>query len=180
MRFALGLLVPGLILASGCFKPLNLEKYPVPPHTLVIDFGSPVKYVMELKIDGEVIPIRYASKNRRLIVEGLETGKHFFNINSISYVFGPEFEEFHVDPQGGAYFFIQSRKYRSALPKNKAQVSIRAYRKQLRRDGIDVNSVPSHKVRAYFQTRGEREKLWGQPLQDQDKQDGDSESGASD
>ena len=149
-HLGLPLLLSILVSLGGCYKPLNLEKHPIPPKTLVLEFATPVKFVMELRINGEEIPIKYSGKNRRLFVEGLEPGEHFFNIHSISYVFGPEFDSFTVDEGKGAYFFIQSRKYRSALPKNRAQVSIRAYRKKLRKEGVDVDAIATGKVRAYF------------------------------
>jgi hypothetical protein len=140
-----------LLVLAGCYKPLDLEKNPIPPNSLMLEFSAPVRYVMELRIDGELVPIRYARGNRRLLVEGLQPGRHTFNIDSISYVFGPEFERFELNAgQQGAYFFIQSRKYRSALPKSRAQVSIRAYRRQLRKEGIDVKNVEAGKVSASF------------------------------
>lgn len=150
MKKTVCLTLLGLFLLSGCYKLLDLEKNPVPPNSLMLEFSSPVRYVMELRIDDEVIPVRYSRKNRRLLIEGLEPGRHSFNIHSISYVFGPEFENFQVGPNQGAYFFIQSRKYRSALPKNRAQVSIKAYRRQLRKEGIDVKNVAEGKVSATF------------------------------
>ena len=139
-----------LLVVAGCYKPMNLEKTPVPPNTLILEFARPVKFVMDLYIDGNIVPIQYSGKNRILMVEGLKPGNHFVNIHSISYVFGPEFDSFHVDENGGSYFFIQSRKYRSGLPKNRAQVSIRAYRKQLKKEGINVKTVVPGAVRAYF------------------------------
>lgn len=140
-----------LVAAMGwsCHKPLNLEKYPAPPGTLILEFATPVKYVMELKIDGDVVPIKFSGKNRILYVEGLSVGRHDFTIHSINYVFGPEHDKFVIQKLKGAYFFIQARKYRSALPKNKAQVSMRAYRKKLKKEGVDVDA-PTGKIRAYF------------------------------
>ena len=139
-----------LLLLPGCYKPMNLEEQPVPGNTLILEFAQPVKYAMELKIDGKVVPIRYAQKNRVLRIEGLKPGKHYYNIHSISYVFGPEYNEFRVDGDTGAHFFIQGRKYRSALPKNRAQVSIRAYRKKLKKEGIDVKARTPGKIHAFF------------------------------
>jgi len=137
------------ILGMSCYKPLNLDKYPAPAGTLILEFATPVKYVMDLKIDGDTVPIKFSGKNRILYVEGLKPGWHDFTIHSINYVFGPEHEKFQIRGMNGAYAFIQARKYRSSLPKNKAQVSMRAYRKQLKRDGIDVDA-PEGKIRAYF------------------------------
>ncbi len=142
-----------LILLVGCHKTLDVEKNPIPGNTLVLEFVNPVKYSMELKIDGEVVPIKFSGKNRLLWVEGLSPGEHYFNIHSISYVFGPEFNDFTVDETRGAYFFIQSRKYRSALPKNRAQISIRAYRKKLKKEGVDINAVLPGKIRASFRRK---------------------------
>lgn len=140
-----------LALLAGCFKPLNLEKTPVPGNTLILEFAHKIKYPIELEIDGEVIPIRYSGKNRRLWVEGLEPGSHNFVINSIAYVFGPEYDGFQVDENQGAYFFIQSRKYRSSTPQSRSQISIRAYRKKLRREGIDLNKASEEgSLRASF------------------------------
>lgn len=144
-----------LVFLTACWKPLDQELHQIPSGTLALEFASPVKYVMDLKIDGQEIPVNYSSRNRILWVEGLGPGDHTFNVHSISYVFGPEVGKFKLSQDKGAYFFIQSRKYRSSTPKNKAQVSIRAYRKQLKVDGIDAqigveSQSNSGKVRAYF------------------------------
>lgn len=141
----------------GCWKPIDVDKTPIPGNTLALEFSAPVKYVLELKIDGQVIPIRYASKNRILWIEGLKPGKHDYNIHSISYVFGPEVGKFEVAADKGAYAFIQGRKYLSSTPKNRAEVSIRAYRKKLRKEGIDAkigvvdaSAQGEGRIRAYF------------------------------
>lgn len=131
-------LMLGVLCLSSCYKPLNREKFPIPGNTLVLEFATPIKYVIELKIDGEVVPVKYARKNRRLYVTGLKPGTHNVNVHSVSYVFGPEYESFQVDEKTGAYFFIQSRKYRSAIPKDRSRISIRAYRKRLKKEGIDA------------------------------------------
>jgi len=144
------------LVGSGCYRPLGLEEEPVPPGTLVLEFAAPVRYVMDLAIDGSPVPIRFVRKNRVLRVEGLDPGVHTFNIHSISYVFGPEFQSFRVTEDGGAYFFIQQRKYRSSLPKKRANVSIRAYRRDLKKQGIDVREgveigmAGSGRIKAYF------------------------------
>jgi len=148
-----------LLASLACYKPLDVTAHPIPANTLALEFAQPVKFVIDLKIDGETVPVKYGGKNRILWVEGLKPGEHRFNVHSISYVFGPEYENFQVSETGGAYFFIQSRKYRSSLPKNKETVSIRAYRKKLKKDGIDakkgveISESGSGRVRAWF-TRG--------------------------
>ncbi len=129
-----------ILVLGGCYKPLNLEQTPIPGNTLVLEFAAPIRYSMDLFIDGKPVPIKFSKRNKRLWIEGLTPGEHNFNIHSISYVFGPEFDFFRVDEQKGAYFFIQLRKYRSALPKERAQVSIKAYRRQLRKQGVDLNA----------------------------------------
>lgn len=157
MKKMIPLFVLGLSLV-GCWKPLDLEKTPIAGNTLALEFSAPVKYVIELKIDGQTIPVRYTSKNRILWVEGLKPGKHDFNLHSISYVFGPEVGKFEVAADKGAYFFIQGRKYLSSTPKNRSEVSIRAYRKKLRKEGIDVkvgvvdesSAQGEGRIRAYF------------------------------
>ena len=141
------LLLAGL---TGCFKPLDLEKTPIPPNTVVLEFAVPVKFVLELRVDGQEIPVKYTGKNRRLWIENLPSGTHNFNIYSVSYVFGPEFEHFTVDEKTGAHFFIQARRYRSAIPKDRSQVSIRAYRKKLKRQGINVNKKNTTTIKAIF------------------------------
>ena len=140
-----------LILAStlACYRPMDIQKNPVPPNTLILEFASPVNYVMDLHIDGKSVPIQFAGKNRLLYVEGLEPGVHTFTIDSISYVFGPEHHEFEVNTGKGSYFFVQGRKYRSALPKDRAQVSIRAYRRGIKKGEIKADDENS-KIRAYF------------------------------
>ncbi len=137
-------------LSLGCYKPMDLEKNPIPPNTLVLEFAKPVKYVIELYIDGKSVPIRFSEKSRQLWVEGLKPGVHTFNVQSISYIFGPEFDSFRVNEQTGAHFFIQSRKYRSSLPKNRAQLAIRAYRKKLKKEGVNVKKPPPGTVHATF------------------------------
>ena len=154
MKKVLLILCP-LLGLSACWKPINLQAHPIPGNTLALEFSQPVKYVLDLKIDGQSIPIRYASKNRILWVEGLVPGKHDFSINSISFVYGPEVGTFDISNDSGAYYFIQGRKYRSSTPKDRARVSIRAYRKQLKRDGINAKEgVTSEgeggKIRAFF------------------------------
>ncbi|MDJ0838477.1 MAG: hypothetical protein QNK37_18315 [Acidobacteriota bacterium] len=147
------------LIATGCYKPMDTEANPIPGNTLVLEFAAPVRYVMDLSIDGEPVPIRFIKKNRILWVEGLPEGVHTFNIHSISYVFGPEFQKFKVDANRGAYFFIQQRKYRSGLPKAREQVSIRAYRRKLRKEGVDVKKgveigkTGSGPIKAYFTAR---------------------------
>lgn len=157
MKKSILILCP-LLFLSACWKPMDVKTNPIPGNTLALEFSAPVKYVMDLKINGQEIPIRYAAKNRVLWVEGLVPGTHDFNINSISYVYGPEVGKFKITNDEGAYFFIQGRKYRSSTPKNRARVSIRAYRKKLKKEGIDANvGVTSEgeggKIRAFF-TRG--------------------------
>lgn len=139
-----------LVSTTSCYRPLNLEKNPIPGNTLVLEFATPIKYVIELKIDGEVVPVKYTGKNRRLWVEGFKEGTHTVNIHSVSYVFGPEFESFKISQDKGAYFFIQSRKYRSAIPKDRSRTSIRAYRRKLKKDGIDVDQKSSNGLTAKF------------------------------
>jgi len=143
-------LLATLLLTSGCYKPMDLEKNPIPGNTLVLEFATPIKYVIELKVDGEVTPVKYIGKNRRLWVEGLSPGTHNVNIHSVSYVFGPEYETFQVDENAGAYFFIQSRKYRSAIPKDRSRVSIRAYRKRLKQEGVDADNKSASGLTAKF------------------------------
>jgi len=149
-RVAAAALIASTLLVCGCYKPLNLEETPIPPNTLILEFAAPIRYTIDLKIDGETLPIKFGKRNKRLWIEGLEPGEHSFNIHSISYVFGPEFEYFKVNEQRGAYFFIQLRKYRSALPKDRSQVSIKAYRRQLRKDGVDLDAPLGDDLRAYF------------------------------
>jgi hypothetical protein len=113
---------------------------------------------MDLKIDGQEIPVRYSRSNRILWVRGLSPGEHTFTVHSPSYVFGPEFGRFRVAADSGAHFFIQSRAYRSTTPKNKARISIKAYRRQLRKQGINVREgvvadEGENRIRAYFSTR---------------------------
>lgn len=154
---ALGLMLVG----TACWKPIDPEADPIPGNTLVLEFAAPVRYVMTLKINDEEVPIRFGRKNRILYIEGLEPGVHNFNIHSISYVFGPEFQPFRVDADRGAYQFIQLRKYRSGLPKKREQVSIRANRRDLKRQGIDVKEGveigaagdDGGKIRAYFKAQ---------------------------
>jgi len=141
------LLLVGTLLIS-CGKKSLYEPTTVPGNTLVLEFVTKMKYVVSLKIDGNEIPIKYSGRNKTLVVEGLEPGTHHFNLSSISYVLGPEFERFEVSASKGAYAFIQARKYRSALPKAKAQVSIRAYRKSLKAEGISLETEKG--IRATF------------------------------
>lgn len=143
-------LTMGVLCLSSCYRPMNLDKNPLPGNTLILEFATPIKYVLELKVDGEVVPVKYIRKNRRLWIEGLTPGVHSVNIHSVSYVFGPEFEAFKVSDQGGAYYFIQSRKYRSAIPKDRSRVSIRAYRKKLKKEGINVNVETKNGITARF------------------------------
>lgn len=144
--------IPLLLFALylGCYKPMDLEKRPIPPNTLVLEFAKPVKFVIELYIDGKRVPIRFSEKSRQLWVEGLQPGTHSFNVQSISYIFGPEFDSFQVNDKTGAHFFIQSRGYRSSLPKNRAQIAIRAYRKKLKKEGVNVKSPDPGTVHATF------------------------------
>ncbi|PIE01330.1 MAG: hypothetical protein CSA81_12155 [Acidobacteria bacterium] len=128
------------LLALSCSKKESFKIDQVPGNTLIIEFVSKVKYVISLEIDGVDVPIKYSGKNKQLVVKGLKPGTHHFNINSISYVFGPEFSRFTVSDEKGAYAFIQARKYRSALPKEKKQVSIRAYRKSLKKEGVSMET----------------------------------------
>ena len=138
MKKHIALILSLAFLVQGCYKPMDTEANPIPGNTLVLEFAAPIGYVMDLSIDGESVPIRFIKKNRVLWIEGLTPGVHTFNIHSISYVFGPEFQSYKVDDNRGAYLFIQQRKYRSGLPKAREQVSIRAYRRKLKKDGIDV------------------------------------------
>ncbi len=140
------LLVTGLLALSGCWKKVDWGKAAIPANTLVLEFSQPIRYVLDLSVDGKRVPIDYGRRNRVLMITGLKPDTHHFNIHSISYVFGPEFERFEVSNEGGAYFFIQSRKYRSAIPKAKDQTSIRAYRKSSKKD----EELASAKVRAVF------------------------------
>ena len=148
-----------LIAMTSCYKPIDTQVNPIPGNTLALEFAAPIKFVMELSIDGQPVPIRFVGKNRVLRVEGLSPGVHTFNIHSISYVFGPEFDNFRVTDEQGGYVFVQLRKYRSVLPKNRDRVSIRAYRKKLKRQGIDVKEgveigeKGSGKIRAYFSSK---------------------------
>ena len=159
MRKVFVLIAALVLTSSGCYKSLGLEDSPIPGGTLVLEFAAPVRYVMDLSIDGNPVPIRFVKKNRVLRVEGLQPGVHSFNIHSISYVFGPEFQSFRVDESRGAYFFIQQRKYRSSLPKKRANISIRAYRRDLKKQGIDVREgieigdAGSGRIKAYFAAR---------------------------
>lgn len=129
---------------------MNLEKTPIPGNTLVLEFATPIKYVIELKIDGQDVPVQYIGKNRRLWVQGLKPGTHNVNIHSVSYVFGPEYESFSVSEDQGAYFFIQSRKYRSGIPKDRSRVSIRAYRKRLKDEAKATENSPATGIHASF------------------------------
>ena len=43
------------LLLVGCYKPLDLEANPIPGNTLALEFAQPVKFVMDLKIDGQEI-----------------------------------------------------------------------------------------------------------------------------
>ena len=136
---------------TGCHKYFDVENETVPGNTLMLEFSTKVKYVLALKINGQEVPIKYGGNNRVLVVEGLPAGTHNFNINSISYVFGPEFDSFKITQDRGAYFFVQARRYRSGLPKNRAQVSIRAYKRELRQQGIDPEAPVEGKIVAKFQ-----------------------------
>ena len=148
-RSLTGLVLLALLLLPSCSKRFNREN-PIPGNTLVIEFAQKIKYVMSLEIDGKEVPIRYSGGSKVLYVKGLTPGTHNVNIHSISYVFGPEFMAFEVDENKGHYLYIQSRKYRSAVPKNRSQVSIRAYRRKLKEEGIDVKDPEPGQVYAYF------------------------------
>lgn len=134
MRIASCAVLAGLLCLTSCWKRTDWGQADIPPNTLIVEFSQPIKYVFDIAVDGEKVPVKYTSRNRVLKVTGLKPGVHHFNMNSLSYVFGPEFERFKVDEAGGAYFFVQTRKYRSAIPKSRDQVSIRAYRKSLAKD----------------------------------------------
>ena len=114
----------------GCFS--RRPQFDQPPGTLLLEFSHSIRYVLDLEIDGKPVPIEYTGKNRLLLIEGLKPGAHHFNLHSISYVFGPEYERFEIKDGSMVHFFVQSRKYRLGAPKKKEQVSIRAYRKSLR------------------------------------------------
>jgi hypothetical protein len=147
MKKTIALLITGILLLS-CGKKATYDPHSVPGHTLILEFVTKMKYVMSIQIDGVDIPIKYAGKNKHLRIEGLAPGVHHYNIHSISYVFGPEFGRFQVSDQAGAYAFIQARHYRSALPKEKKQVSIRAYRKSLKKEGVSMETPKG--IRATF------------------------------
>lgn len=151
-RFLGWALLLSLMAMPGCLrKRLDLSESGVPGNTLILEFSRSLRYVMDLKIDGEAIPITYGQGRRFLWVEGLAPGPHHFNIHSISYVFGPEFEHFTVTAEEGAYFFIQARKYRIALPKRREQVSIWAYKRHLKKLAEDTSPQTSlQKVTATF------------------------------
>ena len=126
-----------MVACIGCFgKKIDWTQESVSGNTLILEFSRPLKYVMDIQVDGQDVPIRFSSKNKVLRVEGLTPGAHHFNVHSISYVFGPEFGRFHVSDEEGAYVFVLARKYRSALPKERQQVSIRAYHKMLKEKNI--------------------------------------------
>ena len=138
-----GASILALILCSSCF--LRKTQIDQPEGTLLLKFTHSIRYVLDLEIDGKPVPIDYTGGNRFLLVEGLKPGAHHFNLHSITYVFGPEFERFELKAGEKVSFTVQSRKYRTALPKRKEQVSIRAYRKQLakaeRKDPPSAGSV---------------------------------------
>ena len=147
MKPLLTVLLLGLLSVSCSKKsPYSLDS--VPGNTLVLEFVTKMKYVISLEIDGESVPIKYGGRNKTLVVEGLTPGVHHFTIDSISYVFGPEFGRFNISENSGAYVFIQGRKYRSALPKTKEQVSIHAYHKGLKKQGTSLETEKG--IRATF------------------------------
>jgi hypothetical protein len=137
-------------LTLSCHKKIDPEKTPIEGNSLVLEFATPIKFVMSVKIDGVEVPIRYSGGNRVLHVRNIKPGVHNFNIHSISYVFGPEFQPFEVSADRGAYFYIQARKYRSAVPKERSQVSIRAYRRKLKDEGIEAGEAKPGELYAYF------------------------------
>lgn len=144
----LALILVGL---TGCHKYFDVENETVPGNTLMLEFSTQIEYVLTLKVNGKEIPVKYSGNNRVLVIDGLPDGTHNFNIHSISYVFGPEFDNFKITKDRGAYFFVQARKYRSGLPKNRAQVSIRAYRRSLKQQGIDPEAPTEGAIVARFQ-----------------------------
>jgi len=134
---AMSIVVMILMACTGCGgKKIDWTQESVPGNTLILEFSRPLKYVMDIQIDGQDVPIGFSSKNKVLRVEGLTPGAHHFNIHSISYVFGPEFGRFKTSDENGAYVFVLARKYRSALPKERQQVSIRAYNKMLKEKNV--------------------------------------------
>lgn len=137
-------------LVVGCHKKIDPEANPIEGNTLVLEFATPIKYVMSVKIDGVEVPIRYSGGNRVLKIKNVKSGVHNFNVHSISYVFGPEFQPFEVSAEKGAYFYIQARKYRSAVPKERAQVSLRAYRRKLKDEGIQAGEAKPGELYAFF------------------------------
>lgn len=140
-----------LVLVLATLLSCGLRKAPenLPPGTLLIEFSNSVRYVLDLEVDGKPVPIEYTGRNKFLLVEGLKPGSHHFNLHSISYVFGPEFERFEIKDGETAHFFINMRRYRLSLPKKKAQVSIRAYRKELRKQEKESPPAPGS-IRARF------------------------------
>lgn len=149
LRFTGALFLLSAVTLS-CHKKIDPEVTPIPGNTLVLEFATPIKYVMSVKVDGVEVPIRYTGGNRVLHVKNVKPGVHNFNIHSISYVFGPEFQPFEVTTEKGAYFYIQARKYRSAVPKERSQVSIRAYRRKLKDEGIEAGEAKNDGLYAYF------------------------------
>lgn len=137
-------------LTLSCHKKIDPDKNPIDGNTLVLEFATPIKFVMSVKIDGVEVPIRYSGGNRVLHIKNIKPGVHNFNVHSISYVFGPEFQPFEVSADKGAYFYLQARKYRSAVPKERAQVSIRAYRKKLKDEGIQAGENKTGELYAFF------------------------------
>lgn len=149
LRFAGALFLLGAATLS-CHKKIDPEVTPIPGNTLVLEFATPIKFVMSVHIDGKEVPIRYTGGNRVLHIKNVTAGVHNFNVHSISYVFGPEFQPFEVNTEKGAYFYIQARKYRSAVPKERAQVSIRAYRRKLKDEGIKAGEAKNDGLYAFF------------------------------
>ena len=154
--FPIFLIAVGMM--AGCLgKKVNPEKTPIPGNTLVLEFSTPIRFVIGLSIDGKDVPISFSRRSKALWIEGLTPGEHHFDIKSLSYVFGPGFDRFKVSEQEGSYFFIQERKYRMALPKSRSEVSIRAYRRELKKkrkeqkkNDLAQGKVTTQSVRAEF------------------------------
>jgi hypothetical protein len=140
-------LLIALLAACSC---LHRERaFLQPEQTVLLHFSERIRYVLELEVDGRILPVEYSGRNRLLLIEGLQPGPHHLNLRSISYVFGPEFTRFDLAPGQRVEIPVLSRRYRSVLPKKKEQISIRAYRKALAKEEGSV--PPAGGVRARFQ-----------------------------
>lgn len=110
------LVVPALMILTGCSGVPLKPSRPVPAGTIVLQFTRKIQGPLDLSVDGTRVPVAQTAKGGKVLrIEGLRPGSHKFLLSSPRDAFSPDHSEVTLPDDGGYYEVVFTQRFESVL-----------------------------------------------------------------